>query len=75
MNANLLRAALAEHGMNQAQLAKKIGISSNSMSRKLNGKREFTLSEVVAITEALELEQPQLIFLPMTSQMRNEKER
>lgn len=72
MNANLLKAAMAEKGMNQAKLAKAIGISANSMSRKLNGKRDFSLSEVAAITEVLELTAPQRIFLPMASQMRND---
>lgn len=72
MNANLLKAAMAEKGMNQAQLAKAIGISANSMSRKLNGKRDFSLSEVAAITEVLELVDPQRIFLPMVSQTRND---
>lgn len=74
MNANLLKAALAERGMNQAQLARKIGISTNSMSRKMNGKRDFTLSEVLAISHALQLEQPQLIFFADTSQKCNGKE-
>ena len=72
MNANLLKAAMAGKGMNQAQLAKAIGISANSMSRKLNGKRDFSLSEVAAITEVLELTDPQRIFLPMASQTRND---
>lgn len=62
LNSNLLRAAMAEKGISQAQLARAIGISENSMSRKLNGKREFRLSEVAAITEVLGLQAPQLIF-------------
>lgn len=71
LNSNLLRAAMAERGFSQAQLAQAIGISENSMSRKLNGKREFRLSEVVAITEVLGLKEPQLIFLPRSSQICN----
>ena len=74
LNSNLLRAAMAEKGFNQAQLARAIGISQNSMSRKIKGKREFRLSEVAAITEVLGLQAPQLIFLPESSQMRNSKE-
>ena len=62
MNANLLRAAMAEKGMNQTELAKAIGISANSMSRKLNGRRDFTISEAAAIASALNLKAPQHIF-------------
>lgn len=74
MNANLLRASIAEKGLNQAKLAAAIGISENSLSRKINGKRDFSLSEVVAITKVLELKKPQDIFLSEPSQIRNEKE-
>lgn len=72
MNCNLLRAAMAEKGFTQAQLARAIGISANSMSRKINGRRDFSLSEVAAITEVLNLQAPQLIFLPQSSHLRNE---
>lgn len=73
MNSNLLRAAMAEKGINQAKLADLIGISPNSLSRKMNGRRDFSLAEVVAITEALDLKCPQDIFLRRTSQIRNER--
>ena len=43
MNSNLLRAALAQQGMTQGKLAELVEISPNSLSRKLNGKRQFTL--------------------------------
>lgn len=62
MNANLLRAAIAERGMNQARLADAIGISSNSLSRKMTGKREFSVAEASAIARVLRLENPQRIF-------------
>ncbi|MDD4377188.1 MAG: helix-turn-helix transcriptional regulator [Eubacteriales bacterium] len=72
MNSNLLRGKMAEKGVNQMQLAKKIGISGNSLSRKLLGKREFTLSEAVNICSALEIENPGPIFfddvIPKTQQ-------
>lgn len=44
MNSNLLRAALAQQGMTQGKLAELVGISPNSLSRKLNGKRPFFLT-------------------------------
>lgn len=73
MNMNLLRAAIAENGMNQAELAAAIGISANSLSRKMNGRRDFALSEVVAITQVLDLKAPQDIFLSQESHIRNKR--
>lgn len=62
MNSNLLKGKMAEKGVNQTELARAIGISTNSMSRKLSGKREFQLSEAVAISKFLELTNPSEIF-------------
>lgn len=62
MNANLLRGKIAEEGLTQSRLAKAIGISENSLSRKLLGKREFRLSEVVDICNILNIENPEKIF-------------
>lgn len=62
MNANLLKGKMAEKGVSQKELAQAIGISINSMSRKLSGKREFQLSEAVAISDFLQLENPGEIF-------------
>lgn len=73
MNKNLLRAAIAEKGMNQAKLAAAIGMSANSLSRKMNGRREFSLREVITIIQVLELKNPQEIFLPKSSHARNDK--
>lgn len=62
VNPNLLKGKMAEKGVNQTELARAIGISTNSMSRKLSGKREFQLSEAVAISKFLELTNPSEIF-------------
>ncbi len=62
MNANDLRAAIAKKGMTQAEVAQKIGISLNSFSRKINGKREFHLSEAKKLCEVLDIKNPQSIF-------------
>lgn len=63
MNANKIRAKIVERGMTQGEVAKKIGISPNSLSRKLLGKRDFSLSEVLSLCAVLEIEDPQDIFL------------
>ncbi len=62
MNSNLLRGKIAEKGYTQEKLAKEVGISSNSLSRKLLGKREFTLTEVVSICKVLDIADPVNIF-------------
>lgn len=62
MNVNLLRGRMAEKQVTQGLLAAEIGMSENSLSRKLSGKREFRLSEVVAICEKLEIDNPKEIF-------------
>lgn len=62
MNGNLLKAKIVEKGYTQQKLAKEVGMSGNSMYRKVAGKREFTLSEVVAICDVLEIHNPVEIF-------------
>lgn len=62
MNGNLLKGKIVEKGYTQDQLAKRIGISGNSLSRKILGKREFTLSEVIKICNTLEISDPSAIF-------------
>lgn len=50
-----LKAAIIRNGMTQEQLAEMIGLAPNSISRKINGKNEFTLGEAQKIKEALSL--------------------
>lgn len=63
MNTKLLKAKMVENDITQNKLAKDIGISANSLSRKLNGSREFKLSEICSICEVLSIEDPIAIFL------------
>ena len=46
---NNLNAEIARAGVKKTDLAKKLGISINSLTNKLNGKQEFKLSEVQII--------------------------
>ena len=62
MNMNLLKGAIASNGITQKELAKIIGMSNNSLSRKIQGQREFTLGEVVSICKALNISEPADIF-------------
>ena len=63
MNANKVRARIKEKGMTQGEVAKLMGISQNSLSRKLLGQREFSLSEVVSLCSILEFDDAKNIFL------------
>lgn len=62
MNMNLLRAKIVECGLTQQQVAKTVCMSSNSFSRKLNGNRDFTLSEVRRLCRILYIEDPVRVF-------------
>ena len=62
MNTNILKGRMVEKGFTQEKLAEAVGISTNSMSRKLLGERQFRLGEVVKICEVLEIDDPRDIF-------------
>ena len=58
-----LRARFTELGLTQAEVAEKIGISANSLSRKLNGRQDFKLSEVRSLCNVLGIDNQAEIFL------------
>lgn len=62
-----LKAAIAESGMNQEQIAKMLGVSLSTFNYKLNGVSEFKASEIKKLMELLHLnsDKVMLIFLPM----------
>ena len=62
MKANLLRAEIARAGMTQGGLAEKIGLSSQTLSKKIiSGK--FKLEEAEKIIRVLKIKNPIEIFL------------
>ena len=72
MNANLIRGKIIGAGLTQAKTAELVGISSNSLSRKLTGQREFRLSEVCSLCNVLDITDPTPYFftskIPNTQQ-------
>ncbi len=44
---------LKKAGLTQHQLAGRVGMHENSMSRKVSGRREFTVSELIRIADEL----------------------
>ena len=55
MNHAKLRGKIAESGRTQAQIAADLGISPNTMTKKMNNRAEFNLSEVIKLCEILEI--------------------
>ena len=62
VDTNLLRAAMAAKGMNQKMLAAAINMPDGTLSRKIR-KGVFDTDEVLDICEALEIKEPDPIFL------------
>lgn len=44
-----LRAEIARKGMTQIELAEMLGLSEGTLSQKMNGRYDFTLSEAIQI--------------------------
>ncbi len=53
---NRLKALMTIRGIKRRNLAKELGISYNTLTKKLSGQREFTLDEVLKIKEILSLD-------------------
>ena len=62
MNANALRGEIARRGYTQGDVAKKIGISPKAFSQKINGKRQFKMSEAEKMVALLDIKDPAAIF-------------
>lgn len=61
INANLIRAKIAEHGMSQKTVAEEIGMSPKTFSIKMNSGK-FGLDEADKIISLLNIEKPELYF-------------
>ena len=53
-----LRALLVENNLTNEEIAKKLGISKQSFSMKINNKREFRVSEINKLSALLNLSNP-----------------
>ncbi len=56
MNSNLLKAQIVLKDKKVPNIAIDLGISKTSLYRKLNGKSEFTRSEIVRLINILDIE-------------------
>lgn len=55
MNKYLLKSKIVASGMTQEEVAKKISISGNSLSNKINGKTLFNTKEIVELCKILSI--------------------
>lgn len=53
LNTSRLRGKMAEKGITQIELAKELGIVPSSLSRKMTGKTDFSLTEALTIVRVL----------------------
>ena len=52
---NRIKALMQIKGIKRKELAMKLGISYNTLTKKLNGTREFTINEIFGIKEILNM--------------------
>lgn len=55
MNMELLQKKIDESGLKNYFIAEKVGIDRGSLYNKLNGKTEFTMTEIIKLCEVLRL--------------------
>lgn len=61
MNLNLLKGKIVENGYTLSSLREELGISSTAITRKMQGKSEFKLSEVNKIKTLLNISNEETI--------------
>ena len=66
MNYNKLKGIMREKNYSQNKLAKRIGITTQSLNAKLNGRSQFTIEEAINIIIVLKIIKPEEIFFNNT---------
>ena len=54
---NRIKALMAIREFKRSYIAKKLGISYNTLTKKLNGQREFSINEIIKIKEIFDLDE------------------
>lgn len=62
MSFDKLKGKMTELHVSQEKLSNEIGITTQSLNAKLNGRSSFTLEEVIKITNYLKLDNPMKFF-------------
>ena len=63
---NKLKGVMREKNYSQNKLAKQIGITTQSLNAKLNGRSQFTIEEAINIIAVLKIIKPEEIFFNNT---------
>ena len=63
---NKLKGIMREKNYSQKKLAKQIGITTQSLNAKLNGRSQFTIEEALNIIAVLKIIKPEEIFFNNT---------
>jgi transcriptional regulator with XRE-family HTH domain len=66
MSFDKLKGKMTEGHLSQKSMAEALGITVQTLNAKLNGRSQFTLEEVVRITDILSLKDPVDIFFDPT---------
>lgn len=75
MSFDKLKGKMTEQKVSQERLAKTLGITVQSLNAKLNGRSQFTLGEVIKITEVLSIKEPvDIFFNPSVPKMQQEEQ-
>lgn len=63
MNKKAFRAVMTSHGDNQRAVATALGITEQTLGRKLNGYTDFTQSEIRALTKIYKLSPTEVDYI------------
>lgn len=73
MSFDKLKGKMTERRVSQAKLAEHLGITTQALNAKLNGRTQFTIEEAVKITNFLNLNNPiDIFFNPNVPKMQQE---
>ena len=73
-NTNKVRGLMAEHGLNQNDIAKVINRSEVTLRSKLSGKTDFTATEIAALAKLFNVS-PSIFFANQLSKIESESEK
>jgi len=65
-----IKGRMAELQLSQLNLANELGISVDTLNRKLNGIRDFNFTEIIQIIERLEIKETEIVKYFFSNMMR-----
>ncbi len=65
-----INALMMEYNISFRELAKKLNVSNQTLTRKVKGSTDFTYSEIVILTQLFHIEDPQSFFFDPSQKSR-----